>query len=153
MKIADEVFDWAVVVLAERITGVLVRGGPLIPISSCDALSHADVIDNADIVMSIIELDKRKFFFARQVKPVREGLIKIDQQYQYKLSRGEVQYARQSWARWEGDKLRLLWTYFRSLCQRSRSSRSKVIDTLKKRYFEHFTDIDADDVINGSDDE
>ena len=85
-------------------------------------------------------------------KPIRLALFNIDKQYAHKLNGEDFQYGRSNWSRWEGDKLRLLWSYFRGLCSRSTHSRSKVIDTLKTRYFQSFKDCEGEKA-DGDEDE
>ena len=63
-----------------------------------------------------------------------KAFLALDARYEFKLSGASSAGARQVWARFESDKLRVVWSYFGRLQSRSTWSRKIAIVRLKEQY-------------------
>ena len=99
-------------------------------------VEHSDVIENEHMLRVFINMKKDNFGCLMKRQAMKEAVATLDEQYNYKLSGASVIHKRQQWAKDESMKIRMIWSYFLSLCARSSSSRSKIIAHLKFLYFD-----------------
>ena len=105
-------------------------GRSLVNLSCLPKLSHKDIEVNAFVIASIINFDRDKLIDHPTFMPL--VMKSLDDRYGKKLSLQTGVGGRNFWYKWEGDKTRLLWSYFlRQLC-RSNTSNNVFVWRLKK---------------------
>ena len=72
------------------------------------------------------------------------SVYRLDKSTDFELSKLPTQRERNEWSRWESDKIRALWSFFKTLVRRSPSSNSHVVAVLKLLYNERHGNSDDD---------
>ena len=96
-------------------------------------ISAEDVEVHEKVISRLIDVEQSQLF---KPKIITKIMQRLDAAHDFKLSAEELAKARYNWARYEGDKVRLLYSYFRSLLKRSSRSKSVIITMLKMKYLE-----------------
>ena len=142
MCAADPLFVALATALYERILQLRYDGvedRSLLLLSSTISIEDVETYDN--LVSRLIDLDQA---LLHKPKLMTACVQRLDACNDYKISGEELAKGRVSWARYEADKVRLLYSYFRSLCRRSKVSKSVVTTMLKMKYFDKHGHLEED---------
>ena len=135
MSAADAVFSAMASAFYERamvLTSPGVEDRSLLVLSS--SISMEDIETYNALVSHLIDVNDQPQLFRPTF--MTKIVQRLDAANDFKLSAEELAKARNSWARDEADKVRILYSYFKSLTRRSVHSRSTIIARLKLKYFE-----------------
>ena len=105
-------------VFAERIKEILpeLERMPMFRVTGSDC-SCVEIEQNKNMLEELIQCSEEIHKWVREVPlTTTKALVILDETYNFQLSKTPVRGQQTAWARHEGDKSRIVWSYFLRLC-------------------------------------